>query len=70
MTQENGSGCELLTSEEAAALLRINPKTLQRMVREGKVPAIKIGKLWRFHKTALDEWLRENVTSDHHPCRK
>jgi len=38
----------LLDSEEAAALLKIHPKTLQKLARNGEVAAIHIGKLWRF----------------------
>ena len=47
----------LLDSEEAAALLRIHPKTLQRLARRGEVVAIQIGKLWRFRASALNAWL-------------
>ena len=47
----------LLDSDEAAALLRIHPKTLQRMARQGEIAAIHIGKLWRFRASALNEWL-------------
>ena len=35
----------LLDSDEAAALLKIHPKTLQRMARRGEITAIHIGKL-------------------------
>ena len=47
----------LLDSEEAAALLKIHPKTLQKMARRGEVVAIQIGKLWRFRVSALNQWL-------------
>jgi excisionase family DNA binding protein len=54
------SGFEpLLDSEEAAALLKIHPKTLQKLARTGKVDAIQIGKLWRFRASALNRWLEE-----------
>jgi excisionase family DNA binding protein len=49
----------LLDTEEAAALLRIHPKTLQRMARRGEVVAIQIGKLWRFRRSALNRWLEK-----------
>jgi len=45
----------LLDGEEAAALLKIHPKTLQKLARQGKVTAIQVGKLWRFRASALDE---------------
>lgn len=54
--------CEpLLDSAEAAQLLRIHPKTLQRMARRGEVPAIQIGKLWRFSSSALLSWEQEKL---------
>lgn len=49
----------LLDSEEAAALLKIHPKTLQKLARNGEVAAIQIGKLWRFRASALDEWVKK-----------
>jgi excisionase family DNA binding protein len=48
----------LLDSAEAAALLKIHPKTLQKLARNGEVAAIQIGKLWRFRASALDEWVK------------
>jgi excisionase family DNA binding protein len=59
----------VLNTEEAAALLQIHPKTLQRMARQGRVPAFRIGDLWRFRASALDEWLRSRVCSNRHSCR-
>jgi excisionase family DNA binding protein len=49
----------LLTSEEAAALLRIHPEKLQRLARRGEIAGIKIGKLWRFRASALYAWLNK-----------
>ena len=49
----------LLDSEEAAALLKIHPKTLQKMARRGEVVAIQISKLWRFRVSALNQWLNK-----------
>jgi excisionase family DNA binding protein len=60
---------KVLNTEEAAALLQIHPKTLQKMAREGTVPAFRIGDLWRFRASALDEWLRSGVSSNRHSCR-
>ena len=48
----------LLDSDEAADLLKIHPKTLQRMARRGEVVGIRIGKLWRFRASELNEWLQ------------
>lgn len=48
----------LLDSVQAAELLRIHPKTLQRMARNGEITATQIGKLWRFRASELDSWLK------------
>lgn len=59
----------VLNTDEAAALLQIHPKTLQRMARRGVVPAFRIGDLWRFRASSLDEWLRSGLCSKSHSCR-
>lgn len=51
----------LLDSDEAASLLKIHPKTLQRMAREKRIAGIQIGKLWRFRASALDEFLQRKM---------
>ena len=43
----------LLKTEQAASLLGVHPKTLQRLAREGKVPARRIGDLWRFRASVV-----------------
>jgi excisionase family DNA binding protein len=56
----------LLDSFEAAALLRIHPKTLQKKARRGVIPGHHIGKCWRFRASDLNEWLwrQENAGPD------
>ncbi|MGA7218924.1 MAG: helix-turn-helix domain-containing protein, partial [Candidatus Sulfotelmatobacter sp.] len=51
----------LLDSDEAAALLGIHKKTLQRMARSGEVPGVQIGDLWRFRASTLDDWLASRL---------
>jgi excisionase family DNA binding protein len=62
LVQDTGRCERLLDSNEAAQLLRIHPKTLQRMARKGEVPAIQIGKLWRFSTLALLLWQQQKLT--------
>jgi excisionase family DNA binding protein len=59
----------LLDSEEAAALLKIDDKSLQAMARAGQVPAFKIGKLWRFRASELDKWVRSKISCGNHSRR-
>lgn len=51
----------LLDSDEAAALLGIHKKTLQRMARSGDVPGVQIGDLWRFRASTLNDWLASRL---------
>lgn len=51
----------VLDSEEAAALLHIHPKTLQRLARNGEIPGFRIGKLWGFRASALNQWLESRL---------
>jgi excisionase family DNA binding protein len=44
----------LLTPAQAAKRLAIHPKTVVRMARDGRLPAVKIGTGWRFHTDQLD----------------
>jgi excisionase family DNA binding protein len=53
----------------AAGLLGIHPKTLQRMARAGEVPAVRVGRYWRFRASELDSWIRSQVNSSRQPCR-
>lgn len=39
---------DFITTAEVAKLLKISSSTVQRMAREGRIAALKVGKLWRF----------------------
>lgn len=59
----------LITSEKAAELLGIHPKTLQQMARTGKIPAVCVGKYWRFRNSDLDSWVRASVNCGRYAYR-
>ena len=50
---------DVLTLVQAADLLHCHPKTLRIMAKSGKVPAKRVGSLWRFYRPALEAWLME-----------
>ncbi len=56
---------EVLTIEELAGYLKIPKSTLYKLVRGGFVPCKKVGKHWRFHKQAIDEWLKQHQEHGH-----
>lgn len=47
----------LLTLSEAAELLQVSTRTLQRMIRNGQLPAFKVGGQWRLRETQLRQWV-------------
>jgi excisionase family DNA binding protein len=58
----------LMTVQEIADYLRVNTKTVFRLLEKGKIPATRVGHLWRFDKSSIDAWLRtysnSSVTAD------
>lgn len=48
---------ELLTPEEAARYLRVNPQTVYRLLRGGNCPGVKVGRQWRIRRADLDAHL-------------
>ena len=53
MTDEN-----FLTTEEVLDYLQVNLRTIYRLIKAGKIPAVRIGRQWRFRRKDLDVWLR------------
>ncbi len=55
---------DILTLEEVAHYLRLKPQTIYRWAQERRIPAVKLGKEWRFRKSILDRWLDEQMLSE------
>ena len=53
----NNNEAPVLTVDEAAEYLRIPKSSLYKLAQEGKIPAQKVGRHWRFHKATLEMWL-------------
>jgi excisionase family DNA binding protein len=53
----------LLTLSEAASLLQVSTRTLQRMIRSGQMPALKVGGQWRLREIQLRHWIEEKESS-------
>lgn len=54
---ENLEDIRLLTLSEAADLLQVSTRTLQRMIRNGQLPAFKVGGQWRVREAQLKQWV-------------
>ncbi|MDQ3515433.1 MAG: response regulator [Gemmatimonadota bacterium] len=46
-----------LTTEEVLDYLQVNLRTVYRLIKAGKIPAVRVGRQWRFRKTDIDSWL-------------
>lgn len=53
----------LLDSDQAAAIMQIHPKTLQKLARKGTVRGVHVGKLWRFRASEIERWIQEQLAS-------
>ena len=50
---------EIMTTKEVAKHLRLHEITICKHAKEGKIPAIRIGRVWRFDKEIIDKWIGE-----------
>ena len=57
------SDTHYLTVEDVATRFGVNVTTVYRLVKEGRLPAFKVGNQWRFREERLEEWVadRERV---------
>jgi excisionase family DNA binding protein len=46
-----------LTTEEVLEYLQVNLRTVYRLIKAGRIPAVRVGRQWRFRKADLDAWL-------------
>ena len=58
ISQVSSEMTNLLTSKDMQTLLHVDRSTIYRMAEAGRLPAIKVGKQWRFPKTQVDNWLQ------------
>jgi len=58
LMERTNESLQLLTLTEAAHLLHVSTKTLQRMIRSGDLPALKVGGQWRLRESQLVNWIQ------------
>ena len=46
-----------LTTEEVLEYLQVNLRTVYRLIKAGKIPAVRVGRQWRFRRSDVDAWL-------------
>ena len=57
----------VLTPEEVSQMLRVSVYTVRRWIKEGSLPAYKVGRGWRISEMAMNEWLsrHQSVVTSH-----
>ncbi len=59
---------KVLTVDEVASLLRLTRVTIYRMAKAGDIPALKVGKVWRFPEEEVEAWIHEKIQDKMHPA--
>jgi excisionase family DNA binding protein len=61
--QKENDEVAILTVHEVAEYLRMSDAKVYRLVKEGGLPVVRIGRAWRFRKDLLDQWLGQCTES-------
>src|SRR5262245_48585359 len=54
---------DLLTTNQVQTLLRVDRTTIYRLVESGRLPAIRVGKQWRFSRPDIERWLQSQAVA-------
>jgi PTS system nitrogen regulatory IIA component len=57
---------DILTLGEVAKYLKVSERTVDEWAQKGEIPAGKIGTVWRFKKSELEEWVNERLSANKH----
>lgn len=52
-----------MTTKEVAEYLRIHEITVGKYAAEGLIPSVRIGRVWRFDKNRIDEWIANGCSA-------
>jgi len=61
---------EIMTTKEMAAYLKLHEITICKYAGEGVIPAIRIGRVWRFDKDEIDRWIAQGPQLNSKKIRK
>jgi len=57
MAQDPLGPQEFMNTTQVAQYLNLHEITVYKLIKQGKIPAFKIGGRWRFKKKILDDWI-------------
>jgi len=51
---------QVMTVKDMADYMDMHPMTIYKYVKDGKIPAFKIGSSWRIRNDSIQKWIKEN----------
>jgi excisionase family DNA binding protein len=54
-----------LTIDEVLRYLKVTSRTIYRLIRNGELPAMRVGRQWRFRRQDLDAWIERQRNASH-----
>ncbi len=51
---------QVMTVKDVASYLNVHPMTIYKYVKDGRIPAFKIGDSWRIRKDSMQKWIKQN----------
>ena len=64
MAKNRGTDAQLLTMHELAGYLHLDEVTVGKLVTQGKIPAVQVDRQWRFMRSAIDEWIEQQLVGE------
>ncbi len=59
-------GGTIMTVHDIAMYLRLSEAKVYKLAKEGQLPALRVGKSWRFRRDLVDEWIRRETEQYFH----
>ena len=50
---------EIMTIKQVAEYLKVSPRSIYKLVKDGSIPTFRIMNMWRFERIKIDQWINE-----------
>ena len=50
---------EIMTIKQVAEYLKVSPRSIYKLVKDGSIPTFRIMNMWRFERTKIDQWIND-----------
>ncbi|MBU4589740.1 MAG: helix-turn-helix domain-containing protein [Candidatus Omnitrophica bacterium] len=51
---------QIMTVKGVADYLDVHPMTIYKYVKDGRIPAFKVGDSWRIRRNSIDKWIKDS----------